>query len=112
MFEPHELEFLRANELPRQRWLGSDNAAPIIKDLIARGLMRPASGEFGKPIDRGEKASVFGKTLPIMELVSLYQLTPTGQAAYEEPAPKKEESRMEERERKAATPVPYRRGLL
>ena len=82
MIETHELEFLRVNELPRQRWLGSNNAMPIIKDLIARGLMRPASGEFGKPIDRGEKASVFGKTLPIMELVSLYQLTPLGQSLY------------------------------
>lgn len=84
MFEPHEIDFLKANELPRQRWLGDSNARPILDELTERGLMQPASGEFGPPRDKGEKLHLFGRKVPVVEMTSLWMLTEAGKAAYEE----------------------------
>lgn len=81
-FTNEELEFLRENERPRQRWLCDSNAAPILHDLRERGLMQPAGGEFGAPRDKGETLNLLGKQLPVMEMISLYMLTPAGRDAY------------------------------
>lgn len=82
MFEPHEVEFLKANELPRQRWLGDSNARPILDSLTERGLMQPAYGEFGAPRDKGEKMNVLGRELPVVELIGLWTFTRAGKDAY------------------------------
>lgn len=73
-----EIEFLEANELPRQRWLYSSNARSIIDAMVERGLMQPASGEFGPALDKEEKITLFGREIPVLELTSLYTLTPFG----------------------------------
>lgn len=81
-FSDEELEFLQANEMPRQRWLADSNAAPILHELAERGLMKPASGEFGAPRDKGETINLIGKPIPVVELISLYMLTPHGRQHY------------------------------
>ena len=77
-FTNDEVEFLVANELARERWLYSQNAAPILSELCDRGLMQPAFGEFGAPIDKGETANLFERKVPIVELTSLYMMTTYG----------------------------------
>ena len=82
MFEPHEIEFLKANELPRQRWLYSANARPTIDAMVERSLMQPAYGEFGPMIDKGEKVSLFGRESLVQEMTGLYMLTRYGKTLY------------------------------
>lgn len=82
MFEPHEIEFLKANEMPCERWLYDSNTQPIINDLCERGLMQPAYGEFGPPRDKGEKITLFGREIPVVDLIGLYRLTPFASTAY------------------------------
>lgn len=77
-----EIEFLKANELPRGRWLYSANARPIIDAMVNRRLMQPASGEFGPALDKGENIKLFGREIPVIELTSLYMLTHLGKAFY------------------------------
>ena len=83
-FTASEIEFLRANELPRQRWLADSNAVPLLHELRDRGLMQPAYGEFGPPRNKGEIIILFGRALPVEELISLYMLTAAGRKAYAE----------------------------
>lgn len=67
----------------RERWVYSDNNRPMIDNLVERGLMQPASGEFTMHDGAGQVANVLGMELPIMgTMISLYMLTPAGRAAY------------------------------
>jgi hypothetical protein len=45
--------------------------------------MRAASGEFGPPRDKGETINLFGKSVPVIDLISLYMLTPLGRTHYQ-----------------------------
>lgn len=69
-------EWLAENRRPRDRWLASSNAGPMIRELCDLGIMQPAYGEFGPAVDKGETINLFGKVLPVEELTSLYMLTP------------------------------------
>ena len=84
MFTVYELKFLRANELPEQRWRLNNDARPFIKALVRRGLMQIADGEFGQSLNSEGwiKISFRGIRIPVVELVSLYQLTTLGKSFY------------------------------
>ena len=78
---PEHREWLDANRVPRidrDRWLYSPNARPIIDELCDMGIMQAASGEFGTAVDKGETATLLGKSLPVFEMTSFYMLTPYG----------------------------------
>lgn len=81
---PEQKEWLADNRIKshRDRWLGSSNAMPMIREMIEQGLMQPAYGEFGQAIDKGEKLEVLGRAIPVTELTSLYTLTQRGRALY------------------------------
>lgn len=59
---------------------GSDNARPMILELMDAGILEPYDVMKERP-SGGETISVFGKTVPLMTLVGSYRLTDAGQHA-------------------------------
>lgn len=87
-FTDEELTFLREHEEGRQyrqlRWTASENIRPRLEELIDRGLMQWASGEFKLRKREGETVNVLGRAIPLEgDMIGRVMLTRLGQQLYE-----------------------------
>ena len=79
-----QAEWLVANRTmrgERARWAYTSNAAPMLDEMIDAGIVKPAYGEMivAPPASPSETINILGKTIPVMNMISLYMLTQHGE---------------------------------